>query len=94
MISACRAYCRSFAHDRVMQLGGLIAFWRIRVKIVFTVEHAFQADFGINGEAEFNGHAQGFFVKYRQYTRQAEINGTGLGIGVGTVGGGRAGENL
>ena len=75
------------ADDRVVQLSRLVALGRIRIKIVFTVEDAFEADFGINGEAEFYGHAQGFFVKYWQYARQAEINSARLGVGFGAVGG-------
>ena len=36
-------------YNRFVQLCGLVAFWQIRIKIIFPFEHAVPADVGIDG---------------------------------------------
>ena len=81
-------------NDRFVQLGGLVTFWQVRVEVVLTLEYVDTVDLGINTQTKFEGHVNGFFVHDRQYTRQTQVDGAGLGVWFSTERRGRAGENF
>ncbi len=84
----------ALADDRQVHLADLVAFGQVRVEVVLAREHVALADLGIDGQAEHARHAHGFLVQYWQYARHAQVNQAGLGVRLGTEGGGAAGENL
>ncbi|EJT84934.1 hypothetical protein PPS11_15306 [Pseudomonas putida S11] len=84
----------ALADDRQVHLADLVALGQVRVEVVLAREHVALADLGIDGQAEHARHAHGFLVQYRQYARHAQVNQAGLGVRLGTEGGGAAGEDL
>ena len=62
-------------------LGNLIAFGKIRVKIIFTVKPAFPVDPAMGGKSSLDGKADGQPVQYRQDSRHTGADRAGVGIG-------------
>ena len=73
--------------DGVEQLGCLITFRKIWVKIVFPVKGRACIDLGANGHAEHGGVFKCLGIGDRQDARQSQINGIGLRIRGLTKGG-------
>ena len=68
------------AHNRIVHLANLVAFWRIRVEIVFTRKYGGLINIGIDTQTKANRKIHHFFIQYRQYARHGQINQAGLGV--------------
>src|SRR5471032_567118 len=84
----------AFADDRQFHLADLVALGQVRVEIVFTGEHVVLADLGIDCQAEHHRHAHRFLVQHWQYAGHAQVYQAGLGVRLGTEGGGTTGKNF
>jgi hypothetical protein len=84
----------ALADDRQVHLADLVALGQVRVEVVLAREHVALADFGVDRQAEHARHAHRFLVQHRQYAGHAQVDQAGLGVRLGTEGGGAAGENL
>src|SRR5690554_1531046 len=82
------------ADDRVVHLAGLVALGQVGIEIVFAIEYRDLGNLGMDTQAELHGHRYCGFVEYRQYTGQAQVDGAGLGVGLGTKGGRGTGEDF
>src|SRR5690606_17606779 len=68
------------AHNRVVHLADLIAFWRIRKEIAYTCKNRSLIDVSVNSQAKAYRHIHHFLVQYWQYARHGQINQAGLGV--------------
>ena len=84
----------ALADDGLGHLAGLVALGQVGVEVVLALEQRGLGDLGIDRQAELDGHRHGAFIQYRQHARQAQIDGAGLGVGLGAKGGRGAGEDL
>src|SRR5690606_41193314 len=84
----------ALADDRQLHLADLVALGQVGVEVVLACEHVGHADLGVDGQAELDRVLHRLGVEYRQGTRHRQIDQAGLGVGLGTEGGGAAGEDL
>ena len=77
-----------------LELTDLVALGQIGIKVVLAVEDRAAADFCANSQAKHHRAAHGFGVEHWQHTGHREIDGAGLGVGLGAERGGRAREDL
>jgi hypothetical protein len=77
----------ALADDGQFVLRNLVALGQVRVEIVLARKHALAADFGVNAQAELDGHAHGFLVQHRQHAGHAKVDQAGLRVGFGAEGG-------
>ena len=73
-------------HNGVIQLGNLIAFGQVGVKIILARKHGFTADLGPHGQTKAHRVTDGFFVHHRQGARQGRVQPADLAVGFGTIG--------
>ena len=81
-------------NDRQFKLADLIAFRKIRVKIVFACEYRAPRDLAIHRQAEFHGHLHYFPIEHRQDAGITEIDQVRLAVGLRTVSRRTARKNL
>jgi len=84
----------TLADDGQLELGDLITLRQVRIEVIFTRKNRALADLGVHRQTEHHRHAHRLLVKHRQHAGQAEVHGTGLGVGLGAIGGGGTGEDL
>ena len=80
------------ADDRQLVLRNLVTLGQIGVEIILARKNRVMIDFGFDGNAEADRHADRFAVQHRQHARQAEIDRAGLGVRFGAKRGRRTGE--
>ena len=80
--------------DGSLELADLVALGQVRVKIILAVEHRAPANVRANTEPEHDGVAHRQGVQYRQHAGHGQVDGTGLGVGLGAKCGGRTGKYL
>ena len=85
---------RATLHHGQIELTDLVAFGQVRVKVVLACKNRFRSDLRINGQTKADRTFDSLPVEYRQHAGKGEIDGAGLGIGLGAEGGGSAGEYL
>ena len=73
-------------------MADLVAFGQVWIEVVFSIEDRAFAYLSADAKTKFDGVVHSLFVKYRQHAGHCQINGTGLGVGFGAEGGGRAGK--
>ena len=64
-----------------IELGDLIVFHQVRVKVTFPVEFAETGNFAIHEQTGFDCRADGFFVGNREGAGVAEADRAGEGVG-------------
>jgi hypothetical protein len=84
----------ALADNRQFHLADLVALGQVRVEVVFTGEHVVLADLGVNRQTEHHRHAHRFLVQHRQHARHAQVDQAGLGVRLGTEGGGTTGKDF
>ncbi len=84
----------ALTNNRLKELTDLITFGKVRVKVIFSVEHRAFADLGTHTQAKHNGVTHSLRVEYRQHTGHAQVNGAGLLVGCTTKAVGCPGEDL
>ncbi len=85
---------RSVADDRMLVLADLIALRQVGIEIILAREDRPRCDLRIDGEAEFDRHAQRLAIEHRERPRIGEIHQIRLRVGRRTVCRGRAREYL
>ena len=74
------------ANNRQLILGDLIALGQVRIEIILAGKNGAFTHLCLDSQTKHGGHTHGLLVKYRQYTGHTQIDGTGLSIGLGTIG--------
>ena len=77
-----------------LELADLVTLRQVRIEIILACEYAAFGDVRVNRKAQADSPFDGAAVHHRQRARQGEIDRTGLGVGLGAKGGGRAAEDL
>ena len=85
---------QSRTNDGIIHLADLVTFGQVRIEVVLAVKDRTPGDLGVDGQAELGRHLDGALVEHRQHAGHRQVYGTGLGIGFGTKGDARPGENL
>jgi hypothetical protein len=80
--------------DGQLVLAYLVALRQVRIEVVLAGENRSRRNGRVDRQAELAGHAHDFLVEHRQHARVAEIDQASLGVRLGAVGRGRAGEDL
>ena len=81
-------------HHRDLELADLVALGQVGIEVVLAREHAARRDGRAERQAELDGAFDCAPVHDRQRARQCQIDGAGLGIGLGAEGGRRAAEDF
>ena len=82
------------ADNRQFILTDLIALGEIGIEIILARKHRHRRNLGVDRQAELDRHCHHLRIQYRQHTRQAQVDGTGLGVGYGPIGGGGTGKDF
>ena len=81
-------------HHRYLELADLVTLGQVRIEIVLARKHAAWRDVGPDGQSKPDRPLYRAPVHYRQCSGQGQINGAGLGVGLGAKSRGCATENL
>ena len=82
------------AADRGVELGDLIVFGGVRIKVVFPIPFADRRDLTTEQESGFDDSVQGGSVHHRKSTGQGQDDRIGEGVGFVAVTRGDAREDL
>jgi len=81
-------------HHGDLELADLVALGQVGVEVVLAREDAGRRDGRAQRQAELDGPFDGTPVHHRQGARQCQVDGAGLGVGLGAEGGRGPAENL